>query len=72
MRATRTDWRCLRQYGVLAGGLETGAVVLWNPANVVDAGPGDASASQVASLAKHTGAVRNPPPKHLQLCCGSS
>lgn len=44
---------------MLAGGLETGAVVLWNPAEIINAEPGDAAAtSQVASLAKHSGAVR--------------
>ena len=56
----------LRQYGVLAGGLETGAVVLWNPAKIINAEPGDAAAaSQVASLAKHTGAVRYRNPEIL-------
>ena len=44
---------------MLAGGLETGAVVLWNPAAIINAESGDAAAAgQVASLAKHSGAVR--------------
>ncbi len=47
---------------MLAGGLETGAVVLWNPSQMVGAASAEAAgASQVASLAKHTGAVRRRP-----------
>ena len=47
---------------MLAGGLETRAVVLWNPSQMVGAASADAAgASQVASLAKHTGAVRRRP-----------
>jgi protein transport protein SEC31 len=55
------------QLGLIAGGLVDGTVNLWNPAKIVGVAGGEepsdgADGALVASLQKHTGAVRGPCP----------